>query len=84
MTGNGQVRVEVVIERHADPVRYSREFQNLWIVRVSHSDLTDVNRFVALLPEQRRGTGRQTLVQKKRDHATLSIFRLSSSTVAAA
>jgi hypothetical protein len=82
--GDSQMRVKVVVQRHADTVLEPGCRQNLGIFGPVPSNLHYMHGVKATRPQDRRRTGRESLVQQECDHATRSIPRLSSSTDAAA
>jgi hypothetical protein len=57
LAGFGQVRVEVVIQRYANPRIVSCELQNLSVLGPMHSDLGDMNGVEPVLAKDVRRLG---------------------------
>ena len=83
-SGERKMSVKVVSESDTNPICLPRRLENLRVFGLRQSDLTDVDRVNAANPKNRRRTRRESLVEQNRDHATRSMLKLSSSTVAAA
>jgi hypothetical protein len=84
VAGGGQVRVEVVIERHANARIVSGELQDLRVLGAVHADFGDMHGVEPLPAKDGGRTGSEPLVEKDSFHATRSVLSRSSSTVAAA
>lgn len=77
LTGDGKVGMKIVIERDANPARIPSGLEDLLILSLSQTHLIHVD-------EEDGRARRQPPIEQNLDHATRSIPRLSSSTVAAA
>jgi hypothetical protein len=82
--GCGQVSVEVVIQRHANPRIIPCELQNLNVLRPMHPYLGDMHGGEPLLASDARRIGGKPLIEENSLHATRTTLSRSSSTVAAA
>lgn len=84
MAGCSQVRMKIMIQRHAHSRVASRELQNFGILSLIHSNLGNVNSVKPFPAKNCRRMRSQPLVEKNPLHATRSVPSRSSSTVAAA
>ncbi len=76
--------VKVVIQCDADAGGVPCIFENIGVFPAIHSNLDHVDGVNPLFSQALSGGGRETLIQQESAHATRSVDRRSSSTVAAA
>ena len=84
MAGRGQVRMEIVVERHAYPEIVSCELQDVCMLGPIHADLRDMLSVEAILAKNQRSMRGKPLIEEKSSHATRWVLSRSSSTAAAA
>lgn len=84
LTGDREVHMKIVVERDTNPARKTSGIEKLTIISLRQSDRTHVYCVDAPFAKQDRRTRSQALVEQNRNHATRSMPRLSSSTLAAA
>ena len=73
-TSNGQNGVEVCIERHDDPSCAPRFFKNHIVSSRGFRNFGYVNRLDSAVPQQRRRTPRQSLIQQDPHHSVGHLF----------
>ena len=82
MAGQSKMSVKIVVQRDADAGVIPRELQDVGIFRAIHPDLAHMYRVDTTLAQCFSRGGCQALIEEQARHATRSVLRRSSSTVA--